>query len=82
MGRGRKGPVEQSFKKPKGYFKNEEWAMMRSGKKEKKKTPVLLSEGLLQEMQRIGARNLMKILLPRQLEDPEGGAASRIASTT
>ena len=64
MGRGRKGPVEQSFKKPKGYLKNEEWAMMRAGKKEKKKIPVLLSEGLLQEMQKIGARNLMKILLP------------------
>ena len=50
--------------------------MMWSGKKEKE-TPVLLSEGLLQEMQRIGAQNLMRILLPRQLEDPEGGEASQ-----
>ena len=81
MGRGRKGPIEQSFKKLR-HGKNEQWAMMRSGKKEKKKTPVLLSEGLLQEMQRIGAQNLMKILLPRQLEDSEGGEASHIASTT
>ena len=71
MGRGRKGPVEQSFKKPR-HAKNEQWAVMWSGKKEKKKNPVLLSEVLLQETQRIGAQNLMKILLPGQVEDPEG----------
>ena len=72
MGRGRKGPVEQSVKKPKSRIKEDKWEVMWSGKKEKKETPVLLSEDLLQEMQRIGAQNLMRILLPRKLEDPEG----------
>ena len=81
MGRGRKGPAEQSFKKPKVHNKNGKWTGMGSGTKEKE-APVVLSEGLLQEMQRIGAQNLMRILLPRQLEDPEGGEASHIASTT
>ena len=66
MGRGRNGPIEQSFKKPKGYFKGEDWTLLRAGKKEKPKNPVFLSEGLLAEMQKIGAQNLMKILLPEK----------------
>ena len=62
MGRGRKGPIDQSVKKPK--IRREEIMAIKK-EKQKETTPVILSENLLQEMQRIGGQNLMRILLPR-----------------
>ena len=71
MGRGRKGPLEQSTKKPK-VRKNKEkvnWSLFQPHRiGENKELPILVSEDLLAEMKKISTQNLMNILLPNQCE--------------
>ena len=69
MGRGRKGPAEQSIKKPKGLkFYGEDLQMFLPHVKKEKFTPLLLSEDLLAEMKKMSTQNLMNILLPNKCE--------------
>ena len=63
MGRGRKGPTEQSIKKPKGLeYYGEDLILFRTHGKKEKPTPFFLSEGLLAEMKKMSPQDLMNIL--------------------
>ena len=72
MGRGRRGPIDQSSKKPK-IGKNKErggnWKMynIRHHHYEKDNSE-FLSEDLLAEMKKMSPQDLMNILLPNQCE--------------
>ena len=69
MGRGRKGPAEQSIKKPKGLkCCDQDLQMFWPHVKKEKPTPLFLSEGLLAEMKKMRPQNLMNIILPNQCE--------------
>ena len=69
MGRGRKGPMEQSFKKPKGLeYYGEDLTLFLPHIKKEKPTPLFLSEGLLAEMTKMSPQDLMNIVLPNQCE--------------
>ena len=67
MGRGRKGPMEQSFKKPKGLeYYGEDLTLFLPHIKKEKPTPTLLSEDVIAEMKKMSPQNLMNILLPNK----------------
>ena len=65
MGRGRKGPIDQSTKKPK-IRKNKErvdWPVFQPERiEENTELPILVSEELLAEMKKMSPQNLMNIL--------------------
>ena len=68
MGRGRKGPVEQSIKKPKGLKcqKNGEDLHVFWPHVKQENYSVLLSEDLLAEMKKMSPQKLMNILSPNK----------------
>ena len=69
MGRGRKGPAEQSMKKPKGLkCYGEDLLMFWPHVKKEKQKPLFLSEDLLAEMKKMSPQNLMNILSPNKCE--------------
>ena len=70
MGRGRKGPTEQSIKKPKISKSKERGHDLQVFQPHYKQEnySVLLSEGLLEEMKKMSSQNLMNILLPNKCE--------------
>ena len=70
MGRGRKGIIDQSTKKPKinkDKIRGPDWGLISSHYKHKK-YPLLLSEDVIAEMKKMTAQNLMNILLPNKCE--------------
>ena len=67
MGRGRKGPMEQSFKKPKGLeYYGEDLTLFLPHVKKEKLTQTLLSEDVIVEMKKMSPQNLVNILLPNK----------------
>ena len=70
MGRGRKGPTEQSIKKPKISKSKERGHDLQVFQPHYKQEnySVLLSEDLLAEMKKMSPQKLMNILLPNKCE--------------
>ena len=68
MGRGRRGPVDQSTKKPKTHgnkIRGSNYEIM--PRKNKQNYPILLSEDLIEDMKKMRPQDLMNILI----DDPE-----------
>ena len=69
MGTGRKGPIDQSMKKPKiNKNKGRGNTWQSAGLhviNEEHNSPFLLSENFLAEMKQMSPQNVMKILLPK-----------------
>ena len=69
MGRGRKGIIDQSTKKPKinkDKIRGPDWGLISSHNKHKK-YPLLLSEDVIAEMKQMNPQKLMDILLPNNV---------------
>ena len=69
MGRGRKGIIDQSTKKPKinkDKIRGPDWGLISSHYKHKK-YPLLLSEDVIAEMKQMNPKKLMDILLPNNV---------------
>ena len=69
MGRGRKGIIDQSTKKPKinkDKMRGPDWGLISSHYKHKK-YPLLLSEDVIAEMKQMNPQKLMDILLPNNV---------------
>ena len=69
MGRGRKGIIDQSTKKPKinkDKIRGPDWGLISSHYKHKK-YPLLLSEDVIAEMKQMNPQKLMDILLPNNV---------------
>ena len=68
MGRGRKGPIDQSLKKPKikkDKARGADWGIIPPPYKQKK-YPLLLSEDVIAEMKKMSPQKVMDILLPNK----------------